>query len=52
MTLTKSKGIRKGASGMDFHSYAKRILYMHGHHTINRMPNKKIQKRLQVKIAC
>ena len=34
---------------MDFHSYAKRILYMHGHRTINRMPNKKIQKRLQVK---
>ena len=41
--------MRKGASGMTFDSYARRILYLHGHYTINTMPKKKIQKRLQIK---
>lgn len=44
----KHKGMRKGAANANFDSCTKRILSLNGNETLNKNPERKIQKHFQI----
>ena len=45
----RHKGMRKDTPGMSFDAYAGRIMSLHEHETVEKRPQKKVQKCFQVK---
>ena len=45
----KQKGVKKAIEGMDFESYASRIMDLRDYDSIDKKPKQLIQKRFQIK---